>query len=71
MSNCNIIGETTNTNRNSTTLSRTFVPLRYIPMSDLGHSVLVNSNKDISLKPVQKDGILSPKMVLTAKVGVF
>ncbi|VDK78484.1 unnamed protein product [Litomosoides sigmodontis] len=61
-------GETTNSSRSSTTLSRAFVPLRRIPISDLGHSVLVNSNKDVSLKPVQKDGILSPKMVLAAKI---
>lgn len=71
MSKCNIIGETANITRSSTALSRVFVPLRCIPASDLGHSVLTDNDKNTSLKIMQEGGILSPKMVFAAKVGIF
>ncbi|CAG9535143.1 unnamed protein product [Cercopithifilaria johnstoni] len=61
-------GETANISRSSTALSAAFVPLRHIPTSDLGHSILANSNKDISLKALQEGRMLSPKMVFAAKI---
>uniref|UniRef100_A0A0R3RW68 DUF1691 domain-containing protein n=1 Tax=Elaeophora elaphi TaxID=1147741 RepID=A0A0R3RW68_9BILA len=61
-------GETASISRGFTALPRSFIPLRSIPTSDLGHSILASNDKDISLKAVQKGGILSPKMVFAAKV---
>ncbi|EJW81351.1 hypothetical protein WUBG_07736 [Wuchereria bancrofti] len=63
-------GKRADINLSSTAISRAFMPLRCIPSSDLGHSVLANSDKDISLKIVQEGGTLSPKMVFAAKVSV-
>ncbi|KAL3989500.1 hypothetical protein ACH3XW_27925 [Acanthocheilonema viteae] len=60
--------EAADISRSSTALSRAFIPLRYIPTSDLGHSILANSDKDISLKAVREGGMLSPKMVFAAKI---
>uniref|UniRef100_A0A1I7VNS0 Transmembrane protein 70 n=1 Tax=Loa loa TaxID=7209 RepID=A0A1I7VNS0_LOALO len=60
--------ETSDFNRGSTAISRTFVPLRWISASDLGHSILADSDKNISLKIVQESGMLSPKMVFAAKM---
>ncbi|VDM08697.1 unnamed protein product [Wuchereria bancrofti] len=61
-------GKRADINLSSTAISRAFMPLRCIPSSDLGHSVLANSDKDISLKIVQEGGTLSPKMVFAAKI---
>uniref|UniRef100_A0A2K6VYJ2 Transmembrane protein 70 homolog, mitochondrial n=1 Tax=Onchocerca volvulus TaxID=6282 RepID=A0A2K6VYJ2_ONCVO len=61
-------GETMDISRNSKAMSRAFVPLRSIPASDLGFSILADSNKDIALKVVREGEILSPKMVFAAKI---
>uniref|UniRef100_A0A915PLS5 Uncharacterized protein n=1 Tax=Setaria digitata TaxID=48799 RepID=A0A915PLS5_9BILA len=53
---------------NSTIVPRTFVPLHAVPASDLGHSILIDSRKDNSLKIVREGGMLSPKMVFAAKI---
>ncbi|VDO79605.1 unnamed protein product [Onchocerca flexuosa] len=63
--------ETMNISRNSKAILRSFVPLRSIPASDLGRSILADSDKDSSLKVMREGGILSPKMVFAAKVVII
>lgn len=51
-----------------TTPARNFVPLRSISQAELGTSVLSTNSEHISLQEVRQGSLLSPRMVLAAKV---